>query len=67
MLHEQEQERLMQERMRAEQLDSALKEFHAQPNLSKYGLLLTFPAPLKFLCDLYANREFSSTQSTWPA
>jgi hypothetical protein len=38
LLHEQEQERLMQERLQAEQLEAALREFHAQPNLSKYGL-----------------------------
>ena len=34
-LHEQEQERLKQERMQAEQLEAALREFRAQPNLSK--------------------------------
>lgn len=38
LLHEQERERLMLERMQAEQLEEALREFHAQPNLSKYSL-----------------------------
>lgn len=36
LLHEQEQERLAQERIQAEQLNAALREFHAQPNLSKF-------------------------------
>lgn len=40
LLHEQEQERLMQERLQAEQLEAALREFHAQPNLSKAPAVL---------------------------
>nr|XP_024400115.1 protein TPX2-like isoform X2 [Physcomitrium patens] len=40
LLHEQEQERLAQERIQAEQLNAALREFHAQPNLSKVPAVL---------------------------
>ncbi|KAG0588788.1 hypothetical protein KC19_2G269000 [Ceratodon purpureus] len=40
VLHEHEQERLMEERLHAEQLEAALREFHAQPNLSKVPVVL---------------------------
>ncbi|KAG0614517.1 hypothetical protein M758_6G183400 [Ceratodon purpureus] len=46
MLHEQKQERMMLERMRAEQLEKALREYHAQPILSKAPTALP-PRPRK--------------------
>jgi targeting protein for Xklp2 len=35
--HQEEQQRQAEERAKAEQIEAALKEFHACPNLSKYS------------------------------
>jgi targeting protein for Xklp2 len=35
--HQEEQQRQAEERAKAEQIEAALKEFHAYPNLSKYN------------------------------
>ncbi len=46
----------MLERMQAEQLEETLREFHAQPNLSKYCLWHLS----QFLPELVVNEKFLS-------
>lgn len=58
-LHEQEQERLRQKKLQAEQLESALREFRAQPHLLKYGLILTVRECLSVPLISHASTMFS--------
>ena len=63
MRHEEEQQRMAAERAQAEQLEALLKEFRAQPNLSKWASPST---QFSFISPLHLSEYFNSYLNTYP-